>query len=248
MGIQVIYSDAGDVDCASIPLLWKGIPDVNVIRLARDTNYTKEDVRKAIAECDDTLIMCGHGTPSGLLGICAVPRKPRAVRRGAQASQRMSMAQMYAMAKNKNDANVAGNLGEMVKPETETEPAPETEVQYDHEMTFAVDATMVPDIHADRVIAVWCNANMFAEKHHLYGFWSSMFISNSGEARYMGIYNVPQEVIVSETYKFWRDANVLLRNNVPLGEWIDRLVAVGNMDYPTTKYNYDGLRYYPKTK
>jgi hypothetical protein len=75
-----------------------------------------------------------------------------------------------------------------------------------------------------------------------------MFISNSGEARYMGIFNVPQEVIVSETYKFWRDANVLLKNNVPLDEWIDRLVAVGNMDYPTTKYNYDGLRYYPKTK
>ena len=112
-------------------------------------------------------------------------------------------------------------------------------------MDTVVNSSMAKDIHARRVIAVWCHASEFAEANHLYGFWSSMFISNSGEARACGFPGVPNQTIVDETYKFWRDANVLLKNDVPLSEWIDRLVDVGNMDYPTTKFNYDGLRYYP---
>ena len=73
-----------------------------------------------------------------------------------------------------------------------------------------------------------------------------MFISNSGEARMCGYNGVTQETIVAETYKFWRDANTLLKNDVPLDEWIDRLMEMGNLNYPTTRFNYEGLRYYPR--
>ena len=261
MAITVIYSDLGDVDCASIPLLWKDVPDVNVMRLANDSDYSKEDIREAIRNEDDTLIMCGHGTPRGLLGyVCDYrPEKswdyeynPRAIRRASTAGsgRTMSMSEMYARLK--RDPNLAGALGPMVdkKPAaTEAEPpkpaAKPKMVKYRH-MDTAVDSTMAKDIHANRVIAVWCHASSFAEANHLYGFWSSMFISNSGEARMCGYPGVPQETIVAETYKFWRDANTLLKNDVPLDEWIDRLVEMGNMNYPTTKYNYDGLMYFPK--
>ena len=263
MAITVIYSDMGDVDCASIPLFWKGIPDVNVMRLARDSDYTKDDIREAIRKADDTLIMCGHGTPQGLLGyVCQerVVREPvdswdhygrsrKPVPRGS--GRTMSMAEMYARLK--NDPSIAGELGPMVQKKapaankgSEDRPEPKTRIVKGHYMDQAIDSSMAQDIHADRVIAVWCHASSYAERNHLYGFWSSMFISNSGEARYCGYDDVPQETIVSETVKFWKDANVLLKNNVPLDEWIDRLVEMGNMNYSTTRFNYEGLRYYPK--
>ncbi len=246
MSIKVIYSDLGDVDCASIPLLWKGIPDVDVLRLADDTNYTKEDVHNAIKEADDTLIMCGHGTPRGLLGFVVQEFEERpysswgfdyGMKRGGKV---LSMAEEYAKLKQNED--LPGEIGPMAEKKAD-EPKPKKYTR--HVMDTVVNSSMAKDIHAKRVIAVWCHASEFAEANHLYGFWSSMFISNSGEARACGFPGVPNQTIVDETYKFWRDANVLLKNDVPLSEWIDRLVEVGNMDYPTTRFNYDGLRYYP---
>jgi hypothetical protein len=269
MAITVIYSDMGDVDCASIPLLWKDVPDVHVMRLARDTDYTKDDIREAIRNEDDTLIMCGHGTPRGLLGYVCEEREeriptagswgytPGSRQRGSLTSRygsgrMMSMSEMYARLK--HDEKLPGAIGPMVDrkpaPKPVDKPAEKPEqktriVKYRH-MDNAVDASMVNDIHAERVIAVWCHATSFAEAHHLYGFWSSMFISNSGEARMCGYNGVTQETIVAETYKFWRDANTLLKNDVPLDEWIDRLMEMGNLNYPTTRFNYEGLRYYPR--
>lgn len=264
MAITVIYSDLGDVDCASIPLLWKDVPQVNVMRLASDSDYSKEDIHEAIKNEDDTLIMCGHGTPRGLLGYVCEEREERpysfsswgySTGRRSRSSEptrvgrTMSMAEMYA--KLKRDPNLAGAIGPMADqaPKKAAEPpkpaAKPKIVKYRH-MDTVVDSRMAKDIHANRVIAVWCHASSFAEANHLYGFWSSMFISNSGEARMCGYPGVTQETIVAETYKFWRDANTLLKNNVPLDEWIDRLVDMGNMNYPTTRFNYGGLRYYPK--
>ena len=266
MATTVIYSDMGDVDCASIPLLWEGIPDVTLLRLAKDSDWTKQDIKAAIQNANDTLIMAGHGSPMGLLGyVCewcpertytswdyagSYRRPGRSTRAGS--GRTMSMAEMYARLK--QDPTIAGELGPMVKKapaEKPGEPAkpvepPKPKMVKRTMMEYAVDSSMAKDIHAERVIAVWCHASEYAERHKLYGFWSSMFISNSGEARFCGIYDVPQQTIVDETVKFWRDANSLLKNNVPLDQWIDHLMEMGNLNYKTTKFNYDGLRYYPR--
>jgi len=225
MAITVIFSDLGDVDCASIPYLWAGIPDVNVLRLTVDSDYTLEDIRDAIRNESDTLIMAGHGIPSGLLGYVAPPREEP---EESEEDPGMSYGDTFGY-------NTA--LGPSAK---------RTKYPAYRHMDTVVDSTMAKDIHADRVIAVWCHASSFAKANHLYGFWSSMFISNSAEARYCGFPGVPNEIIVKETVKFWRDANNLLKNGVPLEEWPERIRAVGNMNYPTTKYNYDGLMYFPK--
>lgn len=283
MAIQVIYSDLGDVDCASIPLLWKDIPDVNVMRLATDTDYSKEDIRKAIQEADDTLIMCGHGTPSGLLGYVSCEREERPYRSrfgygrsyygfgsdwyddpyeeedddafsdgeielddgyDPKTGRFLSMTELYARLK--KNKKLPGAIGPMAKKKKPAAPKKPPKMVKCITMDTAVDDSMAADIHADRVIAVWCHASEFAENNHLYGFWSSMFISNSGEARMCGFPGVPNELIVDETVKFWKDANTLLKNNVPLSEWVPSIIEMGNMNYPTTKFNYGGLRYYPK--
>ena len=237
MAITVIFSDMGDVDCASIPNLWKDIPDVNVLTLSRDGDVTKDDIREAIKGADDTLIMCGHGTPSGLLGFVCEEREDPLFR---QRDERIyTMKEMYEKAK--GDRNLAGALGR----EADKLSKPVRTRKF-HRLDNAVDASMVDDIHAERVIAVWCHATRFAETHHLYGFWSSMFISNSGEAAMCGYPGIPNSVIDDETMKFWVDANRLLKENVPLDRWIPELMRMGHMDLPTTKFNYNGLRYYPK--
>jgi hypothetical protein len=286
MAITVIYSDMGDVDCASIPLLWKDVPDVHVMRLARDTDYTKDDIREAIRNEDDTLIMCGHGTPYGLLGYEAYPETVQKYKyygydsrrfANGEKARKTSIYDAYA-ALFGDDDTWEGAIGEMVdndeaedadvndkfnanvapvnddsaltgevKDAPEEQPEEEETVKYmSHRFGTVIERKDADKIHAKRVIAVWCHASDYAVATHLYGFWSSMFISNSMEARYCGFPGVPNEIIMAETKKFCRDLNVLIKNDVPQSEWVEKIIEVGNMNYKTTEYNYKGLRYFPK--
>ena len=247
MSTTVIFSDLGDVDCSTLPDLWKGIGDAKVLQLTRTSEYTKDDIRDAIASEDDTLIICGHGTPMGLLGYAASKVKDEPVfdRRFAmeEASEADRLREAYGKAK--GGGNFAGELGEIRKGNEETPKVRRNYTRY-NTMGTVVDGSMAKCFHADRVICIWCHASSFAEAHGLYGFWSSMFISNSGEARYCGFPGVPNELIVAETTKFMKDMNGLIRNRVPMDQWVDRITEMGHMEYPTTEFNYSGLRYYPK--
>lgn len=62
----VIFSNAGDTDCAVLRYIWKGIPNVKVVEITKDTRSAKELVNRAIEEEHDTLICCGHGSSMGL--------------------------------------------------------------------------------------------------------------------------------------------------------------------------------------
>jgi len=44
-------------------------------------------------------------------------------------------------------------------------------------------------------IYIWCNADKFVESHDLHGFYSGMFISEVGEARFCGLIDVTQEMV-----------------------------------------------------
>lgn len=239
MSMTVIFSDLGDADCGTLPLLWRGIPDANVLQLTRTSKYTREDIRAAIQGESDTLLICGHGTPNGLLGYAASPvRRESAPRYNVSGrSQADQLREAYGKAK----GDSVGAIG-LLPEEDEIHEYYAT----NNVMGTVVDGTMAKDFHADRVICIWCHASDFARKHNLYGFWSSMFISNSMEARYCGFPGVPNEVILAECRKFMRDVNLLIRKDVPQDEWIDKIMAVGDLDYPTTAYNYEGLCYFPK--
>ena len=63
----VIFSNMGDTDTAVLKYIWMGMPKVKVVEITRDTVNPKALVNEAIENEHDTLIMCGHGTPSGLM-------------------------------------------------------------------------------------------------------------------------------------------------------------------------------------
>ena len=69
MDIVVLFSNRGDPDCQRIPVLWDGLPNVTVFELTGD--MCMEDVESATETALNTpcdiLIVCGHGTPFGLL-------------------------------------------------------------------------------------------------------------------------------------------------------------------------------------
>ena len=54
--MTVIYSNCGDVDTSLLPKLWEGIEGVRVIELTSDSDYTFEDVCKAIEEEKDFIL------------------------------------------------------------------------------------------------------------------------------------------------------------------------------------------------
>jgi len=58
--------------------------------------------------------------------------------------------------------------------------------------------TFMVDSLADKTqcIYIWCNADMFMSQHpELKGFYSGMFISEVGEADYMGVKGTNQDII-----------------------------------------------------
>lgn len=181
----VIFSNMGDTDTAVLVNIWKGMKDVNVIEVNRMTKNGREMVDNAIAKETDTLIMCGHGTPSGLLN-----------------------------------------------PSWTT--------------PYLVDNQNKHLIRARRVIGIWCHAKDFAERQNVRGFFSSMFISNSGEARMNGICTVSGKSITDEEILFCNRLNRLIKSSISMNGWVDRLVEQADYTNPVVKFNYDGLRFYSR--
>ena len=182
----VIFSNMGDTDTAVLRNIWLGMPKVKVIEITSGTQHPVKLVNEAIENEHDTLIMCGHGTPQGLL-------------------------------------NPGFKDG-----------------------MYLVDRNTVNKIHCNRVIGIWCHAKDYAETYGVKGFWSSMFISNSGEARSNQITTVSDKSITDQEILFCIRLNALIRNYVPMKTWIDTLKEDADYSNPVVKFNYDGLRYYKK--
>lgn len=62
----VIFSNAGDTDTAVLKFIWRGLPNVKLVEVNKQTANAKEIVERAIEAEHDTLICCGHGSPMGL--------------------------------------------------------------------------------------------------------------------------------------------------------------------------------------
>ena len=84
----VIFSNMGDTDTLVLKHIWEGLPNVKVIEVNNHNGPWAKKVDSAILAEKDTLILCGHGYPSGLLspqmhgeqflvseGTCATSRR-----------------------------------------------------------------------------------------------------------------------------------------------------------------------------
>lgn len=65
--MTVIFANNNDIDCMTLPKIWEGQPNVNLIEITKDSINWEEKVDEAIANERDTLIFAGHGTWDGLL-------------------------------------------------------------------------------------------------------------------------------------------------------------------------------------
>jgi hypothetical protein len=93
-------------------------------------------------------------------------------------------------------------------------------------------------------IFIWCNADQFVTRHGLKGFYTGMFISETGEAAYCGLPGTPQDMvdesnhgfvkILSEALQGTRDTSVLFEQTSNTYS----LIADIN---PVAKYNHNRL-------
>ena len=63
----VIFSNMGDTDTLVLRNIWKDIPNVNVVEVNSHNGPARKKVDTALLAEKDTLILCGHGFPSGLM-------------------------------------------------------------------------------------------------------------------------------------------------------------------------------------
>jgi len=52
---------------------------------------------------------------------------------------------------------------------------------------LVVGESLVEELRGKQLIAIWCNANLFIERHSLPALYSGMFISEVSEAKYCGV-------------------------------------------------------------
>lgn len=74
-------------------------------------------------------------------------------------------------------------------------------------------------------------------------FATSMFISNVRETNDNGIDNYTQEQINANGERFYSNINKLLRDNIPLNEWIMQLGAKMDIENEIDTFNRQGLYY-----
>ena len=98
-------------------------------------------------------------------------------------------------------------------------------------------------IRAKRFIGIWCNALTFANKNNVSGFFSSMFITNTLEADYMGMGNVGKERIKESEMKFVNTLNSLLRNNIPMDKWKEAFSSIIDTSNEVEVFNFTSLGY-----
>ena len=67
MSTTIIWCDWGDNDTKLLSILWEGVSDAKVIHITKWNHWVERSVEWVIAEEDDTLLFCGHGTSYGLL-------------------------------------------------------------------------------------------------------------------------------------------------------------------------------------
>lgn len=96
--------------------------------------------------------------------------------------------------------------------------------------------------HEGNIVAVWCNADLFARKEGLHGLFTGMIISELGEALIYGV-DTTQEELERETPKLIKRLRLLLDEEIPLHEIPERILGMDDVHSPLTEFNYKNFFY-----
>lgn len=108
---------------------------------------------------------------------------------------------------------------------------------------FAFSYKDIPYVKAKNIIGIWCHASDFSRTFDVRGFYSSMFISNSGEAHFEGVEGVDDSAITKSEKLFCKRVNKLLKAKTPLSEWVGILQGYTPSN-AVEEFNYNGLYYH----
>lgn len=111
-------------------------------------------------------------------------------------------------------------------------------------LNYVVDRSIVDLLKDRKMIGIWCFASSFAERYGLQGYFTSMFVSNWDEAYSFGFPNNTNEDILNEAELFSEKINTMLKDGVPMEQWVGFLQAGCHKEKDFVKYNYEGMRYF----
>lgn len=96
--------------------------------------------------------------------------------------------------------------------------------------------------HRGNIVAIWCNADKFAQTEGLHGLFTGMIISELSEAL---LYNIEttQEELDRENVKLARRLRALLDEGISLNEIPQRVQALDDVHSPLTTFNYKNFYY-----
>lgn len=96
--------------------------------------------------------------------------------------------------------------------------------------------------HNGNIVAMWCNANLFAEAERLHGLFTGMIITEMSEAELYGI-ETSQEELDNENIKLVQRLRTLLDEDIPLHEIPSRMLELDDKHSPLTEFNYKNFHY-----
>lgn len=96
--------------------------------------------------------------------------------------------------------------------------------------------------HGANIVAIWCNADLFAKAEGLHGLFSGMIVSEMDEATLYGI-TTTQAELDEETVKLARRLRSLLDEDIPLSALPQRIAEMDDAHTPLTTFNYSRFSY-----
>ena len=96
--------------------------------------------------------------------------------------------------------------------------------------------------HGANLVAIWCNADLFARNEGLHGLFSGMIISELAEAELYNITTTQEELDV-ENQKLACRLRQLFDEEVSLSDIPQRLRDLNDSDTPLTRFNYNNFYY-----
>lgn len=81
---------------------------------------------------------------------------------------------------------------------------------------MVIDSTFVYLLRAKEIVAIWCDANLFAQKYGLDGYFSGMIISDLNEANYFNVKTSLNEIGYSNLILAQSIKSFLLSDKTPI--------------------------------